>query len=99
MVKHLPTALLLALLVCSPAVGQEDWTYYRDTFLGPNRSLTMGSCAGGKKKNQKNQSLWDLETTLKDRAKLEELGISATKQEAMMSGQTAAMAVVCPNVW
>ena len=98
--QHLPKALLLALLVGGPVMGQEDWKYYRDKYLGPDRTWLMVSCAGGRKKNQNNQSFWgDMETFVKDRAKIEELGISATKQHAIGSGLTAAMAVVCPNVW
>ncbi len=99
--KHLPKALLLALLVGTPAFGQEkDWRSYRERGLGPDRSWTMAACAEGRKNNQRNQSYWgDLETTLKVRNELAAIHGSTTKAEAIHSGLAAAMAIACPNVW
>ena len=100
MVKYLPKALLLALLVGAPVVGQEkDWKYYRDQGLGPDLSWIKVACAEGQKENQRNQSYWGyMETALKTRDALVAIH-GATKADAIRSGLTAAMAVVCPNVW
>ena len=105
MVKYLPKALLLALLVGAPVMGKPvTWDFARDFFLGRGRSDLMEECAEGRKINQIGAYYFD--TRLQDKRKERMLSKLLPKDasieieiDAMLAGRAAAMAVACPNVW
>jgi len=99
MVKHLPKALLLALLVGTPALAQPLWIYYKNQYLGPNRVFLMSSCNMGRANNLRGVSyfnriardaMFDIHT---------KQGMTPDQAIAFLSGEAAAMGIVCPNVW
>jgi len=60
MVKHLPKALLLALLIGIPAMAQTlTWESWRDAYFGANRPQLIKMCALGRKMNLTGKSYWD----------------------------------------
>ena len=96
--QHLPKALLLALLVGAPVMGQEGWAGFRDLWLGQFRGDLMDFCNIGRRTNSYGQSYWAQGTDTMAR----ELSIKSGKSEEtaknMLSGLAAAMAVACPEV-
>ena len=97
--QNLPKALLLALLVGAPVMGQTvTWEASRDFLLGSGRNFLMYHCGLGKQLNQRNESYWANKKTIAINKKFnKENGEELT--HAMTSGLSNAMAVVCPNVW
>ena len=61
MVKHIPNALLLALLVATPVMAQlgKDWSWWREYLLGPGSDQLMTSCATGRAANKGGVSYFD----------------------------------------
>jgi hypothetical protein len=97
-VQHLPKALLLALLVGAPVMGQQEWAEFRDLWLGQFRGNLMYFCNIGRRLNSNGQSYWEEGTGTMAR----ELSIKSGKSEEtaknILSGLAAAMAVACPEV-
>lgn len=97
MVKNLPRALLLALLVGSPVMAQQAlWEEDRDTYLGPQRYHLMAYCGSGKEDNLKNKSFFASERV---RGVEKEAQKTINSIDSLLSGMAAAMAIVCPSVW
>ena len=96
--QHLPKAVLLALLVGAPVMGQQEWAGFRDLWLGQFRGDLMDFCNIGRRTNSYGQSYWAQGTDTMAR----ELSIKSGKSEEtaknMLSGLAAAMAVACPEV-
>ena len=100
MVKYLPKALLLALLVGSPVMGETvTWDFARDFFLGRGRSYLMEDCAIGRKINQIGEYYFDprLQNKTKERILSKDASIEI-EIDAYLAGRAAAMAVACPEV-
>ena len=98
MVKHLPKALLLALLVGAPAGAKPLWEGIRDIYLGPERSDLMEDCAIGRKINQIGEYYFDPRLQNKRKERMLSKGASIEIADAMLAGQAAAMAVAFPEV-
>ena len=98
--KHLPKALLLALLVGVPAVGQTiTWEGARDVYLGQGRSELMGNCSAGRELNQQGINYWgDLYQGIVTERYMRRNNISDQVYSAMSNGLAAAMAIACPEV-
>ena len=107
--KHLSEALLLALLVGAPVMGQEAfylpplgqqalWEEFRDVYLGRNRSDLMEFCASGRKINKYGGYYFDPRTQKKKLELALSKGLSKKMADAMLSGTAAAMAIACPEV-
>ena len=100
MVKHLPKALLLALLVALPVMAkQAEWEKYRNQLLGPMRGKLMESCALGYKFNAAKLSYWEPKSSQRLQNYVLSQGETLKKFLAYTSGEAAAMKTVCPNVW
>lgn len=98
--KHLPKALLLAMLVGAPGVAKPPlWEGFRDSFLGRNRSDLMSSCSVGRELNHRGLNYWgDLyQRKVKERV-MRSTGVSDQVYYEMNNGLAAAMAVACPEV-
>ena len=98
MVKYLPKALLLALLVGSPVGAKLLWEEFRDMYLGIGRSDLMQYCAVGRIVNQNNLYYFDPRLQNKNKEMMLSKGASIEIADAMLAGQAAAMAVACPEV-
>ena len=100
MLKLLPKAVLLSLLIGMPAIAETlTWEQYRDIYLGKYRSLLMSQCADGKKWNQINKSYWDQALIERGKEELRKQSLFTANFDAMHAGLTTAMAVACPTVW
>ena len=100
MLKLLPKAVLLSLLIGMPAMAQTlTWERFRDGFLGEGRSYLMSVCATGKKWNQIDKSFWDQALIERVKEELRKQSLSTANFDAMHAGLTTAMAVACPTVW
>ena len=100
MVKHLSKALLLALLVATPVMAQQnDYRYWRDFLLGPGMDLLMGRCASGRKANARGLSNFEEVFQKAFLRGLLKSGMSLREANAMQAGDAAAMRPVCPTVW
>lgn len=99
--KHLPKALLLALLVGAPVMAQQqnDYRYWRDQFLGPGRNILMELCADGRKANRQGISYWDYRDQQAIREAALKRGRPPALIEAYEAGKASAMNNSCPNVW
>ena len=98
--KHLPKALLLALLVGAPAVGQTiTWEGARDAYLGQGRSELMRNCSVGRELNHRGLNYWDglYQREVKEKV-MRSTGVSDQFYYEMNNGLAAAMAVACPEV-
>ena len=101
MIKHLPRALLLALLVGSSGCSQQSisnepkatWEGAKAYLLGPGRHELMEICDMGRQLNSLGQSAYS-EQAQSGVRKL----YSASNADAYLAGRAAAMAVVCPEV-
>jgi len=99
MVKHLPEALLLALVVAAPAGAKPAlWEEFRDIYLGRNRSDLMEYCSSGRKINQDGGYYFDPRTQRKKKELMTSRGLSIEMADAMLAGTAAAMAIACPEV-
>ena len=100
MVKFLPKALLLALLVAAPVIAkQAEWEKYRNKLLGPMRVELMESCALGRKFNAAKLSYWEPKSKQRLQNYVVSQGGTVKEFRAYTSGEAAAMKTACPNVW
>lgn len=114
MVKHLPKALLLALLLggCesitryqklgAPVMAQQqnDYRYWRDLFLGPWRSNLMEVCSDGRKFNSRGISYWDHALAkLNTENALKVRKVPPAQHYAYEAGKALAMNNACPYVF
>ena len=101
MVKYLPRALLLALLVGAPVMAQQknDYRFWRDVFLGQWRNNLMEVCSDGKKFNSRGLSYWDYRVAKLNRDDALKRGEPPAEFDAYQAGKASAMNIACPNVW
>jgi len=98
--RHLPKALLLALLVGTPAMAQtRTWENWRDEMLTWNRSRMMEFCEKGRRMNANGKGWFSREFNEIRRETARQNGFKMADLEAFMSGSAAAMAIACPTVW
>ena len=99
--KHLPKALLLALLVGASGCSRQSisnepkvtWEGHKAYFMGPGRHELMEICDMGRQMNELGLSAYS-EQAQSGVRKL----YSASNADAYFAGRAAAMAVVCPEV-
>lgn len=97
MKKHLSIIAVLT-LVAIPVWGQ-SWQADKAYFLGEGRSTLMTDCDIGRKINSLGFSKWDQAKVENLKSRLRARGSSASRVDALLAGQAAAMAEVCPDVW
>ena len=100
--KHLPRALLVALLVGTTGCSQQSmsnepqatWEGAKAYLLGPGRHELMELCSLGGQLNSQGLSAFNQQAQLAAQKKAG----SAANADAYLAGRAAAMAVACPEV-
>ena len=91
-------AILFSLCLAAGPAWSLTWQGVRDDYLGPGRADLLSNCAQGRELNSLGASFWNSELMQRNKKYLRSVGRSNEYIQAILGGQAAAMAKVCPDV-